>query len=227
MGQKVAIVTGASRGIGLAAAEKFCSLGYITYFVSRSGSEKRTKELSAKGQGAFSYKCDLSAEQEVKKMCGEIIKKHSGIDVLVNCAGIVKPGKVDQIPLSEWEFMIANNLTSYFLACKHSVPIMKKQRAGKIINISSIAGRSKSRFAGVHYVCAKAAIIGLTRQLAYELGEFGINVNCIAPGQTDTPMLRSVLTPEKEQATKKAIPLGYIAKPEQIANVIVFLASEE
>lgn len=227
MKNKVVIVTGASKGIGEAAAEKFSRSGAITYFVSRSGSDKMAKKLSEEGLHAYSAKCDLTKEAQVRRLVKKILQKHSRIDVLVNCAGVVRPGKVEEIGLGEWDSIVASNLTTMFLACKHVVPSMKKRMGGKIINISSIAGRSKSKFAGVHYVSAKAGVIGLTRQLAHELGPYNINVNCVAPGQTYTEMLMSVLTPEKEDALKKSIPLGYIAKPAQIANVIFFLASED
>ncbi|HZX20338.1 MAG TPA: SDR family NAD(P)-dependent oxidoreductase [archaeon] len=227
MNERIVIVTGASKGIGEATAEKFARNQDITYFVSRSGSEKKCKLLKGKGFNAYSYKCDLSNENQVRRMVKFIVKKHSRADVLVNCAGIVEPGKVDEISLKEWNFIINNNLTNAFLMCKYLAPFMKKHNYGKIISVSSIAGRSNSKFAGVHYVSAKAALIGLTRQLAYELGPHKINVNCVAPGQTRTEMLKSVLTPEKEEALKKVIPLGYIAEPMQIANVIFFLASDE
>lgn len=227
MNGKIVVVTGASKGIGEAAAEKFCRLGAVTYFVSRSGSEENVKSLNKENLKAFSYKCDLTSEKEVKKMVEEIIKKHSRIDVAVNNAGVVKPGKIEDISLEEWNEIMASNLTSQFLLCKYLAPHMKKQKYGKIINISSIAGRSRSKFAGIHYVSAKAAVIGFTRHLAGELGSFNVNVNAICPSQTYTKMLASVLTPEKEEKLKESIPLGRIAKPEEIANVIVFLASDE
>ena len=224
---KIVIVTGASKGIGLAAAKKFCKNKAITYFVSRSGSKDVVEQLQKENLEAYSYECDVTDEKQVKEMMEKIISKHSRIDVLVNCAGIVKINKIENIPLEDWNEVLASNLTSVFLTCKHVAASMKKNKFGKIINISSIAGRSKSFLAGIDYVASKAGIIGFTRQLSSELAPFNINVNCVAPAQTDTDMLRSVLPKEDDEEFKKRIPIGRIATPEDVGNVIYFLATEE
>jgi len=224
---KIAIVTGASKGIGLATAEKFTKAGAITYFVSRSGSQAQVNSLKKNGFQCYSSKCDITKEKKVAAIVKSILKKHKKIDILVNCAGVVKPTKMDSLSLKEWHQIMDANLTSMFIVAKSVLLSMKKQKYGKIVNVSSIAGRDKSKFSGVHYVTAKAGVIGFTRQLSQELGLFGINVNCIAPSQTYTPMLMSVLTPEKEKKLNESIPLGRIANPSEIANVIFFLASDD
>lgn len=224
---KVAIVTGASKGVGKVAGEKFSHMGATTVFVSRSGSDETVKKLLSQNYSAISYKCDVSSEKQVRDMIAEIIEKLSKIDILVNNAAITQNKKIEEISLEEWNSVISTNITSQFLTCKYCIPIMKKRKYGKIINVSSIAGRFRSAMSGIHYVTSKAAVIGFTRQLAYELAPFNINVNTICPGQTYTPMLIKNLTKESEEILKKSIPLGYIASPEQQANVILFLASDE
>ncbi|MCL0036165.1 SDR family oxidoreductase [Dehalococcoidia bacterium] len=225
---KVAIVTGASKGVGKVTGEKFSQMGATTVFVSRSGSDETVKKLLSQNYSAISYKCDVSSEKQVRDMIAEIIEKLSKIDILVNNAAITqKNKKIEEISLEEWNSVISTNITSQFLTCKYCIPIMRKRKYGKIINVSSIAGRFRSAMSGIHYVTSKAAVIGFTRQLAYELAPFNINVNTICPGQTYTPMLIKNLTKESEEILKKSIPLGYIASPEQQANVILFLASDE
>tara|TARA_Y100000310_G_scaffold250097_2_gene256252 strand:+ start:6781 stop:7521 length:741 start_codon:yes stop_codon:yes gene_type:complete len=224
---KVVVVTGASQGIGKAAAEKFCKNGAVTYFVSRKGSAETVEKLKKEDLEAYSYKCDVTKEASVKEMITHIAEKHSKIDVLVNSAGNVKGNKIENISLEDWKDVIDGNLTSAFLMCKHTLPIMKNHKYGKIINISSIAGRFRSLLAGADYVSAKAGVIGFTRQLSFEAAPYNINANCVCPAQTDTPMLRSVLPKEKDAEFSKNIPIGRIAEPEDIVNVIYFLATEE
>ncbi|MFA5316103.1 MAG: SDR family NAD(P)-dependent oxidoreductase [Dehalococcoidales bacterium] len=224
---KVAIITGASKGIGKATGEKFAQMGATTILVSHSGLDETEKKRLPRNHSEMSYGCDVSSEKQVSEMVADIIGRFSKIDILVNNAAITQNKKLEDISLSEWNFVIATNITAQFLMCKYCVPFMKEQRYGKIINVSSIAAKLYSAMSGIHYVTSKAAVIGFTRQLAYELAPFNINVNAVCPGQTYTPMLMGNLTRKSEEMLKKSIPLGYIASPEQQANVILFLASDE
>lgn len=225
--KRVAIVTGASKGIGEATAEMLARKGYITYFVSRAGNPSKCQLLTKEGFEAHSLQYDLSDEKNVQKLVKDIEAKHGQIDALVNCAGIVTKGKIEDISLDSWKNVMGSNVTSAFLLCKYIVPLMKQKKYGKIVNVSSIAGRSKSMLSGIDYVTSKAALIGFTRQLSYEVAPFNINVNCVAPAQTDTEMLWSVLPKEKRADFEKNIPIGRIATPADVAHVIVFLLSEE
>lgn len=224
---KVAIVTGASSGIGMKVAEMFCIAEAKTVFVSRSGAEEIVAKLEAEGYSCLSPKCDVSDQEQVKEMVETVSETFGTIDILVNSAAVNQFGKIEDISLEDWEYVLRNNLTSQFLCCKYVLPVMKRKKYGKIVNISSIAGRSRSTLSGINYVTSKAAVIGFTRQLAYEVGKFNINVNVLCPGQTYTPMLRASLKPGDEDNLRHIIPLGYIASSEQQANVIIFLASDE
>lgn len=224
---KVAIITGASSGIAKESAEMFCTAEAKTVFVSRSGTDEIVARLKAKHYSCLSLKCDVSDEEQVKKMVNSVLESFGTIDILVNCAAVNQFGKIEDISLEAWDYVLRNNLTSHFLCCKYVVPIMKQRKYGKIVNISSIAGRFRSTLSGIHYVTSKAAVIGFTRQLAYEVGNFNINVNAICPGQTYTPMLMASLKAGDKERLEQVIPLGHIASPEQQANVILFLASDE
>lgn len=225
---RVVLVTGSSSGIGKATAELFAREQNHVLLCGQSNRVFQTqKELQEKIPGASlqSFQFDLNHPDEIQKGIDTIHRHYPTIDILVNNAGISKGGTLETITLKEWNDLFSVNLTACFLLCKAFVPAMKIRKQGKIINVSSIAGRSKSKLAGVHYTSTKAAMIGFTRQLAQELAPFRIRVNAVCPSQTRTPMLESFLTPEVEEKLKTSIPLGYIARPEDIASVIFFLAS--
>lgn len=226
---KVVFISGGSRGIGFAAAKGFLSEHAKVVICSRSGTnvENAVERLKEHGENIYGEAGDLANEQTVIKMFKGIIERFGSIDIVVNSAGIAKPAKAEDITLDEWHYILDNNLTNCFLTCKHALTHMKEKKYGKIINISSIAGRFRSRLSGVHYTCAKAAVITLTRQLAAEAGGYGVNINAICPGQTRTEMLEPFLSGNTESVLKDLIPLGYVASPEQQAEVILFLASDQ
>ncbi|MFM7885625.1 MAG: SDR family NAD(P)-dependent oxidoreductase [Pseudanabaena sp.] len=222
---KVAIITGASSGIGQAMAEAIANCDAHTVFISRSGAEAIASALNVAGKSALSLPCDVTDEIQVKQAIATVFKRYGRIDILINNAAINQLAKIEDISLEDWNRVMATNLTSQFLCCKYVVPIMKQQRSGNIINVSSIAGHFRSKISGIHYVASKAGVVGFTRQLAYELASFQINVNAICPSQTYTPMLAATLPPEAEQKLIDSIPLGRIASMEEQVNVILFLAS--
>lgn len=224
--EKVAIITGASSGIGQAVAEAIASYGAHTVFISRSGADAIAADLNAAGKSALSLHCDVSNEDQVKQAIATIFDKYGRIDILINNAAINQIAKIEDISLEDWNRVLTTNLTSQFLCCKQVIPIMKQQHSGKIINVSSIAGHFRSKISGIHYVASKAGVVGFTRQLAFELAPFQINVNAICPSQTYTPMLAATLSPEAEQKLIDSIPLGRIASMEEQVNVILFLASD-
>ena len=212
----IAIVTGSSRGIGKSIKNKLESKGITVIGVYRNAKEEKNDK-----------KCDLRKESDVKNLVNDIIDEYDKIDVLVNNAGIVTTADISKTKLYDWNNVLSTNLTGPFLLCKYVLPHMKNQQYGKIVNVSSIAARSYSKTASVEYTVSKYGLIGLTKQLAYKYGQFGINVNCICPSQTKTEMLIKNLTKKEILNIEKHIPLGKIAEPEQIADVVNFLCSDQ
>jgi len=226
---KTAIITGGAKGIGLETAIQFASSGANVSILSKT----YYKELELKFKGFRNkikfYTIDVTNEKAIKESIADTIRNFGGIDILINNASISKAGLVDQIDLKDWELVMNTNVKSYFMCIKAVLSNMKLNKYGKIINVSSIAGRDKSILLGAAYTTSKAAVIGLTRHLATELGDIGINVNCICPSQTYTPMLKNIFSEKNgfEELVKKRNPLGYIASPKQIADIILFLSSDE
>ena len=220
------VVTGAGRGLGRVAAGLFLKAGARVAYLSRTPYPDVLTEVNANQDRAFFFVVDVSDSSQVKTAFQQVQERFGSIDILVNNAGIAKAGSIEDVSSEAWDAVMGNNVRSYFLCIQSVAPSMKKQTYGRIVNVSSVAGRDKSLVLGAPYTASKAAVIGLTKQAAAELGPYGITVNCICPSQHWTPMLESVLTPETEQMLLNKIPLGYIAKPEQIADVILFLASD-
>ncbi len=224
---KTAIVTGAGKGIGKTTALEFARAGANVALFSRTRYEDLSRELESFGDRATFYAVDVTDEKQVKDAVAGVISRYGGVNVLVNNASIAKGGRLEEITAETWDEVISCNLRSCFLCTKAVLAHMKERGNGKIINVSSVAGRDRSMVLGAAYTSSKAAVIGFTRQMASEAAPFGVNVNCVCPSQTYTPMLREVVTPELENMIKQKNPSGYIAEPIQIANVIIFLASDE
>jgi 3-oxoacyl-[acyl-carrier protein] reductase len=150
------------------------------------------------------------------------------VDSLVNNAGILRSTTpVESIPLAEWELMMTVNVNGVFLCTKAVLPIMKAKRSGKIVNVSSSAGRSTSTFGGAHYTTSKAAVLGLSRHTAREAAPYNINVNAVAPGSMDTEMVRELATPEHMERERQNIPMRRLGTAQDEANLVAFLCSEE
>lgn len=211
------LVTGGSRGIGRGIVEGFVNAGGEVYYASRSAIGNYPK--------ANHIETDLSRESDILALFKKLDKK-GAIDILVNSAGINYCKKIEKIKLEEWKEVINLNLSSVFLACREAVLRMKRKGYGKIVNISSIAGRHRSPVSGIHYVASKSAIIGLTKQLAYEVAGFGINVNVVCPSQTMTEMLRKSMNNRQILDLKRNIPLNRIASVKEQVGPILFLCSD-
>jgi len=224
---KVAIVTGAGSGIGKAAATLFFERGASVVLAGRSDKvDIAAKELDSSGKRVLPIRLDLGDEAQVKVMMERTIEKFGQVDILVNSAGTSEGGAIDELTVERWEKINRDNGLATFLCCKYAIAEMKKRKYGKIVNVSSIAGRFRGMTSGLHYAYAKSGVIGFTRQLGAEVAKYGINVNVVAPSQTMTPMLRSLITDEIEKELNAKIPIGHIAKPEQQAEVILFLSSD-
>jgi 3-oxoacyl-[acyl-carrier protein] reductase len=230
-GSQTAIVTGASRGIGRAIAAQLSLAGYEVALISRTqdGLVDLQKTITDQGGSAFIVTADVSIPSDVDAATAAILERTGRIDVLVNNAGVspMKNGAnvpVIEMSISEWNMVLSTNLTSQFLFSRNAARTMISQKSGSIINISSAAARLGGIAAGAHYVASKAGVIGLTKVLARELGPYGVRVNCIAPGRIETPMLAAVSI--DPQWAEKNVPLRRMGMPEDVADAVVFLASQ-
>ncbi|MEA4827285.1 MAG: 3-oxoacyl-[acyl-carrier-protein] reductase [Clostridium sp.] len=224
---KNAIVTGASRGIGRAIAIKFAELGanvVLNYRSDINSVQEVVKEIESKGVKALAIQGDVSSFEDSKRIIDEAMEKLGSVDILVNNAGITKDSLIMRMKEEEFDKVIEVNLKGVFNCIKHAIPVMIKQRSGKIINISSVVGLSGN--AGqANYAAAKAGIIGLTKSVAKEIASRGITANAIAPGFIQTDMTETLGEKVKENI-KANIPLKRLGSPEDIANTAAFLASD-
>ncbi|OGB91659.1 MAG: hypothetical protein A3H39_03545 [candidate division NC10 bacterium RIFCSPLOWO2_02_FULL_66_22] len=229
---KVAIVTGSSDGIGKAAALIFAREGGQVVLNARGQDrlEAARTALQAVGKPPLVIAGNISQAAVVERLVGEALQQFGRIDILVNNAGGGTMLRIlEEVTEEDWDLTVDSNLKSAFLCCKGMAPAMKRQRYGRIVNVSSVAGRNVSRLSGPQYTSAKAGMLGLTRHLAQDLGPFGITVNAVAPGPTlvDRVARKWALRSEEDRARILAnIPLGRLAAPEEVAAVIAFLASD-
>lgn len=220
---KTVLITGASRGIGAAAAELFASNGY-TVIINYSKSGEKALALAEK-TGGLAYRADVSDSAQTEKMVADVIEKYGKIDVLVNNAGISVTGLFDLVSDEDARRIFDVNVFGTLNCTKKVLPHMLKRKYGKIINVSSMWGQTGAS-CEVHYSAAKAAVIGFTKALARETGPSGINVNCVAPGMVMTDMT-SCYTGEEIAEITEGIPLGRCGSTLDIAETILFLASEK
>lgn len=221
-------MTGGSRGIGRAIVEALAGAGATVAFTYRSSgaaAEEICAAQSAKGRKVKAYPADAASTPAAASLVESVIKEFTRLDILVNNAGITKDTLLMRMSEEDWDRVIANNLKSVYNVTKAACRQMMGQKAGKIINITSIVGITGN--AGqANYAASKAGIIGFTKSIAKELGSRNIQVNAVAPGFVETDMT-AVLTPEQKKSLADMIPLRRTARPEEIAGVVRFLASPE
>lgn len=224
---KMVLITGGSRGIGAACVKLFSESGgdvAFTYNTNKIAAEELIKSLDP-GRKIKCYHTDVQSEDSIANTVEQVIKDFGRIDILVNNAGVWEEGKIEEMTLEHWERTLRINLTGTFLFTKAVVPNMKKNKFGRIINISSTAGqRGESTYS--HYASSKGGMISFTKSLAAELGEYNITTNSVAPGWVITEMTDDVFSDKSylEQEANK-IPTKRIATAEDIAGPVLFLAS--
>jgi len=231
---RAAVVTGASRGIGKATALTFAREGANVVVNFQRNSEKAeevAKRIREIGREALPIRADVSRINEVENMVKAALDKFGRIDILVNNAGITWRKGIQDTTEEEWDRVMAVNLRGAFNCIKAVSKQMIDQRYGKIINISSADGLGVANLRNAAYACSKAGVVQLAKSAALELGKYGINVNCVAPGVTDTDIIRVQRTEEEVKVLfeqiRRLTALERIADPQDVANTILFLASDE
>ncbi|MDR3749399.1 MAG: 3-oxoacyl-[acyl-carrier-protein] reductase [Acidobacteriota bacterium] len=224
---RVALVTGASQGIGRACALVLAGAGAKVALCARNQEklEQLAGEIKDKGGDAAAFKMDVANEAEIKAGVKAVVAQFGKIDILVNNAGITRDQLVMRMKRADWDEVIATNLTAPFLLTQAVISSMLKQRWGRIINITSIFGQI-GQAGQANYSSSKAGLIGLTMAVAREVGSRNITVNAVAPGFIETAMTE-VLSPELKEGLLKNIPLGRAGSDLDVAHAVKFLASEE
>lgn len=223
-----ALITGGSRGIGQAIAHAFAAEGChiaVSYHSSKETALAFVENIQKSGQKAAAIRADLANPEDVIRLCEESIQTLGGLDILVNCAGIMQNCPVSALALEEWNRVIATNLTSAYLTVQTCLDALKESRCGRIINISSQAALTGSRNR-IAYCASKSGLLGITYSLAKELGSFGITVNAISPGRIVTDIIRNDFKTRQEEWLA-ATPLKRFGLPEEIGSAAVFLASDD
>ena len=225
---KIALVTGGGRGIGRAIVEELAAAGATVAFTYKSSSvtsEELASALRAKGFKVSAHQSDAASTSDAAALVERVIADHGRLDILINNAGITRDGLLMRMSEEDWDRVIANNLKSVYNFTKAAARQMVGQRAGKIINITSIVGIGGNAGQS-NYAASKAGIIGFTKSIAKEFASRNIQVNALAPGFVDTDMT-GALTPEQKKSLVAMIPLKRTARPEEIASVVRFLASDD
>ena len=228
---KVTIITGAGQGIGAAYAHRLAEEG-ARVTIAEMNEEKAQKvanDINVKGYEAFAIKTDVSKEESTIDLARRVREKYGSIDVLINNAAVfstVRLKQIEDISIEEWDQLMGVNLRGVFLCSKAVIPYMKAQMRGKIINISSATVFMGKPYY-IHYVTSKAGVIGFSRALARELGDWNITVNCITPGYTKTEIPRETTTSEQEKAIISHQCIKRVGVPKDLLGIVVFLASDE
>jgi len=230
--EKVALVTGASGGIGRATALELARRGAtvaVHYFRRREGAEETARSIAAGGGSATIFGGDVSRLEEVRRLVADVEKRLGRIDVLVNNAGdLIERRTLLEMTESRWREVIDLNLTSIFFCCQAAAPSMIARRQGTIVNMSSLAAHNGGGPGAFAYAAAKGGVISLSKAIAKELAPHGIRVNCVSPGLIDNTRFHGRFTPrETFEGIARTIPLGRAGQPEEVARVIAFLAGDD
>ena len=222
---RVALVTGAFRGLGLATAERLAARG-ASVAVNVRDPERAEATARSLGERGFAVPGDLGNPADLQAIVRRTLDRFGRLDILVNNAAVALSTRFEQITEEEWRRTFEINVTAVFLLTRAVLPAMKQQGHGRIINLSSTAGKTVSTLGGAHYTASKAALQGLTRASAKELGPYGITVNAVCPGLFDTELTREHATSEQLAAAAKSFPIRRLGEAIEVADLICFLASD-
>jgi NAD(P)-dependent dehydrogenase (short-subunit alcohol dehydrogenase family) len=226
--KRIVIITGGARGIGFGIAQRFASYGDVVILLD---SDENVGESAAQSLREMNFQVvfrftDVAKSDSVRDSIKWVMEQYGGIDILVNCAGILDTGSIEDLDESTWDKVINVNLKGTYLVTQASIPCMIGRPNGRIINISSLAGRMGGRKTGLAYSASKAGIIGLTKAAARMVAQHGITVNAVAPGTTNTEMVNQFSGDEMVQLLA-GIPLGRLIETDEIAEAVFFLTSEK
>jgi NAD(P)-dependent dehydrogenase (short-subunit alcohol dehydrogenase family) len=228
---RVALITGAARGLGLAAAERFLAGGARVVINVRRPEQAAAAAArlgeSGGGERVLVLPGDVASSATVRAMVAQALDRFGRLDVLVNNAAAAFSTRFEQIGEEEWRRAVDVNLTAAFLCIQAALPAMKANRYGRVVNLSSTAGKTVSTLGGAHYTASKAGLLGLTRAAAKELGPHGITVNAVCPGLIDTELTREHATPEQLAVHARSFPVPRLGTAAEVAELICFLASEK
>jgi 3-oxoacyl-[acyl-carrier protein] reductase len=227
-GERVALVTGASGGMGLAISRALAAQGFRVALndLHARDAERGTETISKLGYFGLAVPGDVTVASVADSIIRIVETQLGRLDVLVNNAGVLKATRAEAISDEEWDFVVNGNLRSAFYCCRAAIPALRRSGRGGIINISSSAGKSVSTIGGVHYTAAKAGVLGLTRHLARELAPDNIRVNAVCPGLIDTPMVRTTIPDARVDAYAASFPARRLGLPSEVADLVAFLASD-
>ncbi|WP_293854989.1 SDR family oxidoreductase [Steroidobacter sp.] len=225
---RVALVTGAAQGMGFAMACRLAAAGARVAMNDSNATAlaAAVADLRQQGADALAIPADVTIETEVRRMFATVLEQFGALDILINNAGVLRPTRCEQIATQEWDLVLDTNLKGTFLCCREAIPLLRRSEAGRIVNLSSTAGKSVSTIGGAHYTAAKAGVLGLTRHLAKELGHERITVNAVCPGLIDTEMVRGTIAAASIAAYASSFPLQRLGEPAEIAELVAFLASD-
>ena len=225
---RTAVVTGGAKGIGAATAELLCQQGFRTAIHYHTSEEKAlalSSFLVSKGYDAFAVQADVTDPSQVRDMLRTVLERCGSIDVLVNNAGVDHWQLFDTVTDEQWRRVLDTDLSGAFYCCREALPVMLRQKYGRIINIGSVWGQVGASCEAV-YSAAKAGVIGLTKALAKETALSGVTVNCVCPGAIDTDMMKR-FSAEETAAFCEEVPMGRLGTPEEVACAVAFFASEQ
>lgn len=226
---RIAVITGAAQGIGAETARLFAAQGARVAIVDidATGAQTAAAAIEKSGQRAIAIATDITDAEAVDRAIAQTVAAFGGIDIIINCAGgYGRLATVEDMPIDEWDRTVALNLRSVFLICKTAIPYLKKSKAGRIINVASISGRTVHAASSPAYGAAKAGVIQLTRFLAFQLGPDQITANAIAPITTLTPRVAALRSEADIERIAAQVPLRRLAVPDDHAQAMLFLASD-
>ena len=225
---RVALVTGAGRGMGRASAERIAADGarVVVNDLDETRAEEVADRLAADGAEAVGVAADVADAADVRRLVDTTRGRFGDVDILVNNAGVLRRTGILALEEDEWDLVLNVNLKGTYLCTRAVLPAMKEAGWGRVVNISSSAGRSVSTLGGPHYTTAKAAVLGFTRAVAKEMAPFGITLNAVCPGLVNTEMVSEVITGAEVRDYADSFPIKRLAEPQEVAELVAFLASD-